>query len=83
MAENQPRKTVSVTTVEVVFPQHTNHYGPLFGGTLLSWIDKIGFYAVARYCGRPAVTVAVEGIDFTVPLMVGDQVELEARIIHT
>ena len=46
-------------------------------------MDKLGFYAAARFCGSPAVTVSIEHADFSVPLMNGDQVELRARVIYS
>src|SRR5690606_38720069 len=29
--------------LEIVFPDHTNHLGTLFGGTALAWMDKAAF----------------------------------------
>ena len=37
-----------------VFPGETNHYGTLFGGTVLAWMDQ-----AARSPLQPGLTVAV------------------------
>ena len=31
--------------LEIVFPDHTNHLGTLFGGQALAWMDKAAFIA--------------------------------------
>lgn len=77
------RRADEVVTHEVVFPQDTNHYGTLFGGKMLSWMDKVAYYASARFCGRNTVTVSVESLDFSVPVRNGDLLDLHARVIHT
>lgn len=78
-----PRKSEPVTTFEVVFPTDTNHYGSLFGGRLISWMDKAAYYAAVRYSGFAAVTASVERINFAVALRTGDMLELKARVIYT
>jgi len=77
------RKSEPVTTFEVVFPTDTNHYGTLFGGKLISWMDKAAYYAAIKFSGEAAVTASVERLDFGISLRQGDLVELEARVIST
>ena len=36
-----------VRMAEIVFPNHTNHLGTLFGGQALAWMDKAAFLAAA------------------------------------
>uniref|UniRef100_A0A183CMP2 Protein kinase domain-containing protein n=1 Tax=Globodera pallida TaxID=36090 RepID=A0A183CMP2_GLOPA len=45
-----------VRMAEIVFPNHTNHMGTLFGGQALAWMDKAAFLAAARYSRRTVVT---------------------------
>ncbi len=40
---------IEVRMAEIVFPNHTNHMGTLFGGQALAWMDKAAFLAAARY----------------------------------
>ena len=77
------KRADEVITHEVVFPQDTNHYGTLFGGQMLSWMDKVAYYAATRFCGHNTVTVSVESIDFAVPVRNGDLLDLHGRVIHT
>jgi len=50
---------------KLVLPEHLNHYGFLFGGHLLKWIDEVGYIAVTLdYPGRNFVTVAMDKVEF-------------------
>lgn len=72
-----------VTIVEMVFPEHTNHYGTLFGGQALAMMDKAAFIVASRYARRAVVTASSERVDFHVPVRQGQLVELSARIVAT
>jgi acyl-CoA hydrolase len=66
---------------EFVFPSDTNHLGTLYGGTLMAWMDKAAAVAGLRRSGSSAVvTVAVEALEFRVPIHHGELVELVARV---
>ena len=65
---------------EIVFPDHANHLGTLFGGQALAWMDKAAFVAATRYARRTVVTARSEQVDFHVPVRQGQLVELVARI---
>jgi acyl-CoA hydrolase len=67
---------------EIVFPDHTNHLGSLFGGQALAWMDKAAFLAASRYARRTVVTARSEQVDFTVPVRQGQGVELVARVVE-
>lgn len=69
-----------VRLLELVEPHHTNHYGTLFGGNALGWMDKAGWLAATRHARRTFVTVATERIEFKVPVRAGQLVELVARV---
>jgi acyl-CoA hydrolase len=69
-----------VRLLELVEPYHTNHYGTLFGGNALGWMDKAGYLAATRYARRTFVTVATDRIEFKVPVRAGQLVELVARV---
>jgi acyl-CoA hydrolase len=50
---------------KVVRPEHLNHYGFLFGGFLLKWVDEIAWIAASRdHPGYHFVTVAMDGVEF-------------------
>ena len=64
-----------------VFPGETNHYGTLFGGTVLAWMDQAAFVAATRYARRKVVTVHADAVDFKRPVPLGSIVELVARVV--
>ena len=58
----------------IAMPADTNPHGDIFGGWLLCQMDLAGTtVATRRACGR-VVTVAVTGMEFHRPVMVGDEV---------
>jgi len=65
---------------ELVLPQHGNVLGTAFGGTVLAWIDVCGAIAAQRHCNRVAVTAAIDEVNFSAPIRVGDVVVLSARV---
>lgn len=69
--------------LEVIFPEQSNHYGTLFGGTALSLMGKAAFIAASRRARRAVVMAASDRIDFHVPVKVGQVVELDARVVRT
>lgn len=69
--------------IEMVFPEQTNHYGTLFGGQALAFMDKAAFVVASRYARRAVVTASSEKCDFHVPVRQGQLVELVARITAT
>jgi acyl-CoA hydrolase len=52
-------------THKLVMPEHLNHFGFLFGGNLLKWIDEVSYIAVTLdYPGCNFVTVGMDKIEF-------------------
>lgn len=66
---------------DIVFPDHTNHLGTLFGGQALAWMDKAAFIAAARYSRCTVVTARSEQVDFRAPIRQGQLVETIARVV--
>lgn len=63
----------------VTMPRDTNHYGTIFGGVILSYVDQAGFVE-ARRCGNHRwVTASLEHVDFKAPVAVGDTVSFYTR----
>jgi acyl-CoA hydrolase len=57
---------------KLVLPEHLNHYGYLFGGNLLKWVDEISWIAASRdYPGCKFVTVAMDRVEFRKPVRQG------------
>lgn len=70
-----------VRLFEMVFPEQTNHYGTLFGGSALALMDKAAFIAASRYSRRAVVTASSERVDFHVAVKQGQLIELVAQIV--
>lgn len=69
-----------VKLIEIVFPEDTNPYGSLFGGRLVSFMDKAAFLCATRHARKNCVTASMDRLDFLAPIGEGYIVEIEARI---
>lgn len=65
----------------IAMPADTNPAGDIFGGWLMSQMDLAAGNAAARLSRGRCATVAVEGMTFMSPVLVGDEVTLWA-ILH-
>ncbi len=71
----------SVThVVKCVFPNTTNHYDTLFGGTALQWMDEVAFITATRFSRQRMVTVSSEKVDFKKPIPSGTFAELIGKV---
>jgi len=68
---------------KAVFPNTTNHYDTLFGGTAMALMDEVAFIAATRFARKRMVTVSSDKIDFTKPIPAGTIIELIGKVIHT
>ena len=82
MAPIDDAPTTEARMLEIVFPDHTNHMGTLFGGTALAWMDKAAFIAASRYARRTVVTARSDQVDFKLPIRQGQLVETIARVVE-
>ena len=75
-----PRGRLSIRTVAM--PADTNPNGQIFGGWLMSQMDLAGgTHAFQRTQGR-VVTVAVDAMEFHLPVEVGDELSCYTEIIR-
>lgn len=79
---NEPRRSEPVIVSDVVFPEDTNFYGTMFGGSAFAMMDKAAFLAANRFAHTLAVTASSESVDFTVPVRSGMVLEAIAQVIH-
>lgn len=77
-----PAQPTEARLLEMVFPDHTNHMGTLFGGQALAWMDKAAFIAASRYSRRAVVTARSDKVDFRLPIRQGQLVETIARVVE-
>jgi acyl-CoA hydrolase len=75
----RPRESEAVLT-ELMMPHHANVMGNVFGGHILSLVDRVAAVAAIRHSRRPCVTVSVDKVDFREPIRVGELVTAYARV---
>ncbi len=76
----QRLKNAETRVVKIVFPNTTNHYDTLFGGTALQWMDEVASITSIRFSRQQTVTVSLDQINFKQPIPSGSFVELVAQI---
>lgn len=73
----------SITRVfKAVFPNTTNHYDTLFGGTAMQLMDEVAFITATRFSRQKMVTVSSDKIDFKKPIPHGTIVELIGKVTY-
>jgi acyl-CoA hydrolase len=65
---------------KAVFPNTTNHYDTLFGGTAMHLMDEVAFITATRFTRKIVVTVSSDRIDFKKPIPAGTIIELIGRV---
>ncbi len=79
MKAKTPADSLTVMT-EIVLPNDTNNLKNLFGGQLLSWMDRCAAIAAHRHCRRIVVTASVNNVSFNKAIPQGAIVTLEAKV---
>jgi acyl-CoA hydrolase len=69
--------------IETLLPKDTNSHGSIFGGIIMSIMDKAAGVAAWKYAQNPVVTAGVEQITFHTPIQVGEVVRATATVIYT
>lgn len=67
-------------TSELMMPHHANNLGHVFGGVMLSMMDKTAAVAAFRHCRLNVVTASIDRVDFREPIHVGDLVVMKASV---
>lgn len=80
MTHDDRLKASETRIFKAVFPNTTNHYDTLFGGTAMQLMDEVAFIAATRYSRQRMVTVSSDRIDFKQPIPSGTIIELFARV---
>jgi acyl-CoA hydrolase len=67
----------------VVLPPDTNHYGTIFGGRVMAYIDDIAAISAMRHARMSVVTASMDSVDFLHPIRNGQAVCLESFVTWT
>src|SRR5437763_1799495 len=85
MSASHPRhvRESQATMSELMMPNMANILGNVFGGVILSLVDRAAAVAATRHSRRPCVTVSVDRADFHQPIHVGELVTALASVNFT
>lgn len=78
-------KKVSESLTEqqyLIRPSHINHYGRLFGGQLLKWIDELAGIVATRHSGATVTTAAIDNLQFQAPAYGGELIVLQGMVTY-
>ena len=79
MQARHPRDSETVMS-ELMMPQHANIMGNVFGGVILSLVDRVAAVCAIRHATKQCVTVSVDKVDFKEPIHVGELITAYARV---
>ncbi|MFC2188643.1 acyl-CoA thioesterase [Peijinzhouia sedimentorum] len=82
MTKDERIKQSETHIFKAVFPNTTNHYDTLFGGTAMHLMDEVAFITATRFSRQRMVTVSSDRIDFTKPIPAGTIIELIGKVSH-
>ena len=80
--EPKPVRASATELSDLMSPPDANLRGTVFGGKVLAMVDKAAAVCAMRHSGKPCVTVAMERVEFLVPVLVGNLVIVEARVLY-
>lgn len=82
MTRDERLQQSETSIFKAVFPNTTNHYDTLFGGTAMQLMDEVAFIAATRFSRQKMVTVSSDRIDFKKPIASGTIVELKGKVTY-
>jgi acyl-CoA hydrolase len=65
---------------EFILPGDLNSLGYLFGGKLVSWIDKVGAISAIKHVRGIVVTVSIDNLIFKKPVTNGSVLTIQASV---
>lgn len=71
------------TLIETLLPKDTNAAGHIFGGVVMSLMDKSSAVTALRFCKKRVVTASADQITFHSPIYVGEVLESKATLVYT
>ena len=77
---SKPPSQSETTISELMLPNQVNNLGHVFGGVLLSLVDRTAAVSAMRHAGRACVTASIDRVDFREPIYSGELVTCHARV---
>ncbi|KKK36834.1 hypothetical protein WQ57_17400 [Mesobacillus campisalis] len=81
--KKKPCSASRTIQTDLVLPNDTNGHNTLFGGALMSRIDRVAGIAAMKHCRMATVTASMDSVDFLHPITLRDAVTLEAFVTWT
>jgi len=79
MKPKHPSESYTVQT-DIVLPSETNSLNHLFGGELLSRMDRAASISARRHCQQIVVTASVNHVSFNAPIPLNSVVSVVAKV---
>ncbi|MBI4410120.1 MAG: acyl-CoA thioesterase [Gemmatimonadetes bacterium] len=76
-----PRESQAIIS-ELMMPNQVNPLGHVFGGVILSMVDRAAAVAAMRHARRTVVTASIDRVDFRLPIYAGELVTCQARVTY-
>lgn len=68
------------SVVRLTVPTDANFMGNVFGGVILSEIDRVAYVTATRHSGLNCVTACIDRVDFLAPVRLGQVVTFDSRL---
>ncbi len=78
--EKLPISKTKSEYIRIVFPEHANSIGTLYGGYMMRWILDAGMLTATRFTKGPCVIGSMDSIDFIRPVRIGNIVKIESFV---
>jgi len=76
----KPVRASRTQLADLMAPPDANIRGTVFGGKILAMVDKAAAVCAMRHAGQSCVTVAMDRVEFLVPIHMGNVVSVEAQV---
>ena len=76
----RPAAASQSTMTELMMPNMANNLGNVFGGVILSLIDRAAVVAAVRHAQSACVTVSIDRVEFREPIHLGELVMAKANV---
>lgn len=80
MRPSKPVQESQAETSDLMMPEHANNLGHVFGGVVLSMMDKCAAIAAFRHCRASVVTASIDRVDFREPIHLNDLVVMKSSV---
>ncbi len=78
--ESRTPEQAATEITEFMMPGQVNNLGNVFGGVVLSMVDRAAAVTAMRHARQTCVTVSINRVDFKEPIYAGELVTCSARV---